>query len=258
LIRINYMFMTMGITVTMAQLYVQLDEFSWTLLLLRLAETAIGVAAVVVTVLVIVPLRPQRVLTTAVLLWFTALRALVEAVLDPAAEERAPLRSLIRDVDAAYAALVATATPLRRATFGHNSAQLTELLSVGAAARQYGRSLAAGLEGAGTGSDHVSWAGNVSLQVAAGQLRSSLDAVEHRLRTGEHGCYVRSAALVALAIDELRPRHSALQHALRDLTLLDGALARLASALQMDVADHDTGAGPGAATVPDDGAGVLK
>jgi uncharacterized membrane protein YccC len=244
LIRVNYMFMTMGITVTMAQLYVQLDEFSWSLLLLRLAETAIGVAAVVVTVLVIVPLRPQRVLTTAVLLWFTALRTLVEAVLDRGTGERAPLRPLVREVDAAYAALVATATPLRRATFGRNSAQLTELLSVGAAARQYARSLAAGLQDAEDRSDEPSWADNPSLRDAAGQLRTSLDAVERRIRTGEHGCYVRSAALVALAIDDLRPRHSALQHGLRDLTLLDGTLARLAGALQMDVADHDTGAGP--------------
>jgi hypothetical protein len=38
----------------------------------------------------------------------------------------------------------------------------------------------------------------------------------------------------------MRPRHSSVQHALRDLTMLDGALARLAAALQMDVADHDT------------------
>jgi uncharacterized membrane protein YccC len=258
LIRVNYMFMTMGITVTMAQLYVQLDEFSWTLLLLRLAETAIGVAAVVVTVLFIVPLRPQRVLTTAVLLWFTALRALVEAVLDRGAGERAPLRPLVRDVDAAYAALVATATPLRGATFGRNSAQLTEVLAVGAAARQYARSLAAVLEDAEEGSDEPSWAGNPSLRSAAGQLRASLDAIEHRIRTGEHGCYVRSAGLVALAIDALRPRHSLLQHALRDLTLLDGTLARLASALQMDVADHDTRAGsrPGSAATPDATAGV--
>ena len=168
LIRVNYMFMTIGITVTMAQLYVQLDEFSWSLLLLRLAETAIGVAAVVVTVLLIVPLRPQRVLTTAVLLWFTALRALVDAVLDRGAGERAPLRPLIRDVDAAYAALVATATPLRRATFGRNSTQLTELLSVGSAARQYARSLAAGLQDAEDGPGEPSWAGNPSLRNAAG------------------------------------------------------------------------------------------
>jgi uncharacterized membrane protein YccC len=258
LIRVNYMFMTMGITVTMAQLYVQLDEFSWSLLLLRLAETAIGVAAVVVTVLLIVPLRPQRVLTTAVLLWFTALRALVEAVLDRGAEDRAPLRPLVRDVDAAYAALVATATPLRSATFGRNSAQLTELLSVGAAARQYARSLAAGVADAEDRSAEASGAGNASLEAAAGQLRSSMDAVERRLRTGEHGCYVRSAALVALAIDDARPGGSPLPHALRDLTLLDGTLARLATALQMDVADHDTGAAPGGADAANTAADVLK
>jgi uncharacterized membrane protein YccC len=213
LIRVNYMFMTMGITVTMAQLYVQLDEFSWTLLLLRLAETAVGVAAVVVTVLVIVPLRPQRVLTTALLLWSASLRAMVEASLDRGAGEQASLRPLIRDADAAYAALVATAAPLRRATFGRNSAQLRELLSVAAAARQYGRSLAAGLDDAGA--DGPSWAGTASMGPAAAQLRSSLEAIEARIRSGEHGRYVRSAALVALAIDELRPRHSLLQNAPR-------------------------------------------
>ena len=236
LIRINYMFMTVGITVTMAQLYVQLDEFSWRLLLLRLAETAVGVAAVIATVLLIVPLRPQRVLTTAVLQWFTALRALVDGVLDRADGERTPLRPLVRDVDAAWAALEATAAPLRRATFGRKSAQLTELLSVGAAARQYARSLAA----QGEAADESFWARSRALRAAAEQLRTSMDAVEHRIRTGEHGCYVRSSALVTLALDELRPGHSPLQNGLRDLTLLDGTLARLAAALQMDVADHDT------------------
>jgi uncharacterized membrane protein YccC len=250
LIRVNYMFMTMGITVTMAQLYVQLDEFSWSLLLLRLVETAIGVVAVVVTVLLIVPLRPQRVLTTAVLLWFTALRTLVEAVLERGTDEPIPLRPLVRDVDAAYAALEATATPLRRATFGRNSAQLIELLAVGAAARQYARSLAAGLQAAEDAGDEPFWADDPSLCSAARQLRSSLDAVEHRIRTGEHGCYVRSAALLAPAIDAVGPHASSLQHALRDLTLLDGTLARLATALQMDVTDHDTGAGPRSPSEP--------
>jgi uncharacterized membrane protein YccC len=245
LIRVNYMFMTIGITVTMAQLYVQLDEFSWQLLVLRLGETAIGVAAVVVTVLLIVPLRPQRVLTTAVLLWFTALRTLVEAVLDRLDGGREPLPPLVRALDAAHAALESTAVPLRRATFGRNSAQLSEVLSVGTAARQYARSLAAGVEDAEADGD-VAWTANEPLRAAAGQLRASLDAVEHRIRTGTHGSYVRSSALVALALDAMRPRHSPLQHALRDLTLLDGALARLAAALQMDVADHDTSpaAGP--------------
>ena len=42
--------------------------------------------------------------------------------------------------------LVATAAPLRRATFGRNSARLTELMSVSGAARLYARSLAAQAE----------------------------------------------------------------------------------------------------------------
>jgi hypothetical protein len=91
----------------------------------------------------------------------------------------------------------------------------------------------------------AAWTANEPLLAAAGQLRSSLEAVEHRIRSGAHGCYIRSSALVALALDTLRPRHSPLQHALRDLTLVDGALARLATALQMDVADHDTSPGTG-------------
>jgi hypothetical protein len=149
------------------------------------------------------------------------------------------VRPLVRELDARYAALEATAAPLRRATFGRNSAQLTELLSVAAAARQYLRSLAAEVEDA---AGEWSAAGPVGgcLRVAADQLRRSLDAVEHRIRTGEHGCYTRSAALVTLTLDHLRPQDSPLRHALRDLTLLDGTLARLAAALQMDVADHDT------------------
>ena len=82
LIRVNYTFMVIGITVTLSQLYAQLGEFSWHLLLLRLRETAIGVGAVVLTVLLVVPLRPQRVLTTGVLLWFRSLSALVNRALD--------------------------------------------------------------------------------------------------------------------------------------------------------------------------------
>jgi uncharacterized membrane protein YgaE (UPF0421/DUF939 family) len=240
LIRVNYLFMALGITVTMSQLYVQLDEFSSSLLLLRLGETAVGVAAVIVTVLVIVPLRPQRVLTAAILGWFTALRALVDAVFERADGGPTELRPLVRALDASYAALEATAAPLRRATFGRNSAQLTELLSVASAARQYLRSFAAEVDEAAGDEELVAGPAGDSLRAAAVQLRGSLDTVEHRIRTGEAGCYVRCAALVTLALDNLPQPHSPVRHALRDLTLLDGALARLAAALRMDVTAHDT------------------
>jgi uncharacterized membrane protein YccC len=239
LIRINYTFMTIGITVTMSQLYVQLGEFSWNLLVLRLVETAIGVGAVVLTVLVIVPLRPQRVLTTGVLLWFQKLRGLVDAVLDRLVDGSSePLRPVVRELDAAYAALVATAAPLRRAMFDRNSAQLTDLLSVSAAARLYARSLAAQAEAGEPGEQ--TRAADRALRAVAEQVRASTSAIERRIETGEHGCYVRASALVELAAEHVRPRHGALQHALRDLTLLDGALARLAAALQMEIQDHDT------------------
>jgi hypothetical protein len=241
LIRLNYMFMVIAITVVMSQLYEQLEEFSWQLLLLRLTETAIGAGAVILTVLLIVPLRPQRVLTAGVLLWFTTLRRLLEAVRGRLDGQRAPLRPLVRDVDAAYAALVATATPLRPVTFGRNSTQLTEILVVSSAARQYARSLAALLEEAEADGAVLPWADNRQLRAAVKQLLTAAEAIEHRIATGEHGRYVRSSAHVALALDDLRPRQSPLAQTLHDLTLLDGTLARLATALQMDINDHGTG-----------------
>src|SRR3954447_26896132 len=86
-------------------------------------------------------------LTTGLLLWFQKLRSLVDAVLDRVVEgQPVALRPVVRELDAAYAALVATAAPLRRATFGRNSAQLTDLLAISAAARLYARSLAAQAE----------------------------------------------------------------------------------------------------------------
>ncbi|HXT93379.1 MAG TPA: FUSC family protein, partial [Trebonia sp.] len=57
LFRINYTFMTIGITVMVSQLYVELDEFSNSLLLLRLAETAVGAGVAVLTVLLVLPLH---------------------------------------------------------------------------------------------------------------------------------------------------------------------------------------------------------
>jgi uncharacterized membrane protein YgaE (UPF0421/DUF939 family) len=240
LIRLNYMFLVVAITVTISQLYVQIDIFSWQLLLLRLAETAIGSAAVVVTVLVILPLRPQRVLTTGMLLWVTALRRLLEAVLGRLDGEQEPLRPLIRAADATYAGLVATAAPLRWTTLGHRSSQLTEVLSVSSAARQYARSLAALVEHAEADGEALRWADDAALRPAAEQLRTSVDAITHRLDTGENGRYVRSSALIALTLDDLRRKPSRSAYVLKDLTLLDGALARLATALEMTVDDHDT------------------
>ena len=234
LIRVNYTFMVIGITVTMSQLYAQLGEFSWHLLLLRLGETAIGVGAVVLTVCFVVPLRPQRVLTAGVLLWFQALSTLLDGSLRRLVDgDDVPLHAESRALDAAYAALEATAKPLRSTTFGRNSTQLTEIASVTAATRSYARSLALEADASGA-------IASPALPQAAQQLRTCAAAIEDRIETGQHGSYVRSASLLELASRALPTGDSPARFALRDLTLLDGALARLAAALQMEIHDLDT------------------
>ena len=61
LFRVNYAFMVVGITVMVSQLYVELDEFSNSLLLLRLAETSVGAGVAILTVLLVLPLHVGRV-----------------------------------------------------------------------------------------------------------------------------------------------------------------------------------------------------
>lgn len=234
LIRVNYTFMAIGITVTLAQLYAQLAEFSWHLLLLRLGETGIGVGAVILTVLLVVPLRPQRVLTTGVLLWFRSLTALTTTAFDRMfGNEQTSLLPEIRDLDAAYAALESTAAPLRQTTFGRNSTQLADIRSISSAARNYARSFANGVQIA-----HVPV--NDDLRRATDQLRASMAAIENRIETGNHGTYTRSAALVEIAARTMPSEYARAQLTMRDLMLLDGALARLATALQMAIVDFDT------------------
>ncbi|WP_375481708.1 FUSC family protein [uncultured Jatrophihabitans sp.] len=235
LIRVNYTFMVIGITMMLSLLYYQLGEFSWHLLVLRLAETAVGVGAVVVTVLVVLPLRPQRVLTTAVLLWFRALSTLLDASLDRLlGGEPRNLRPAIRALDASWAALEATAQPLRHATFGRNSSQLAEIRAVSSAARFYARSMAEAVQ-------TVQLSDVPELRPAVRDLRASAAAIERRVETGQQGVYMRAAASVDIAVrtSPVTADPSALS-ALRDLTMLDGSLARLALALGMDVRDHDT------------------
>src|SRR5262245_26523234 len=237
LIRINYTFLTIAVTVVIAQLYVHLGDFGWPVLLSRLGETAIGASAVIVTVVFIVPLRPQRVLTAAVLQWMRAIRTLLDAILDHFDGGREPLPPLVRKSDATYAALVTTATPLRGLAHDSTSSQINQVLASTSATRQYARSLAGWFDDAESAAAPA--AGPAQL-AAAEQLRASLQAIEHRLATGEPGTYVRSASLLAPALDDLRRRPSPVADVLGDLTRLDGALAGLATALRMDVTDHDT------------------
>ena len=145
----------------------------------------------------------------------------------------------MRGVDAAWAALEATAAPLRRATFGRSSTQLTEIRAVASAARQSPVRLAAQVERAEAAARALPWPATPRWWTPAARLRTRWRG-RAAPPTGSTGATLRCSALVALALDRQRAEPSPVGDALRDLTLLDGALARLAAALDMAVTDLDT------------------
>jgi uncharacterized membrane protein YgaE (UPF0421/DUF939 family) len=259
LFRINYTFMTIGITVMVSQLYVELDEFSNSLLLLRLAETAVGAGVAVLTVLLVLPLHVGRVARVAARQQVEALADLADRCLDRLADPASAagsdleLRAAARRVDVAYQALVATVRPMRTPLFGSLAERVAGFLATAVAARHYARNL---LLDASTRYADLDARATDDLAAARRQLAESVSAVTAALApgsgdgAGDSGGsgglaarrYVRSASLFARVADELPgdPVTSRPQLALRDLQLLDGALAEAARWADVPVTDLDT------------------
>jgi uncharacterized membrane protein YgaE (UPF0421/DUF939 family) len=100
LMRINYTFVVIGVTVLVSQLYVHLGEFSDSLLL-RLEETALGAAVAIVVVMLVLPLRTPRVLHIAVRDQVQAVGRLAGHALRLATAARHYSRNLVTDTAAA-------------------------------------------------------------------------------------------------------------------------------------------------------------
>ena len=191
------------------------------------------------TVLLVAPLRPQRVLRAGILTYFEELQTLTARSVGAVTDERldlsakALIRADVRRLDAAYHAFITTARPLRAGTFGRNSLQLMKLLAVSTALRAYARNLANGvLLWSATDCPHG------ALRLATAELTSSMEAIRARIEREEPGVYTRSSALFDVVDQQLTAFDD---HAvMRDFTMLDAALARLALALEMTVRDHDT------------------
>jgi len=243
LMRINYTFMVIGITVMVSQLYVQLDEFSNSLLLLRLEETALGAAVTIVVVMLVFPLRTRRVLRV-------AYRDLVQAVAQLAGHAsdhllgvdhgpEAGLRTEARAVDAAYHALTATAQPLRRNLSGGIDENTGRALRLASAARNYSRNLVTDTESAGQLDPGM----RLDIELASATLRQSMDVIAVALTGSRDGVYTRSSALfdrVERSVEERSGIAHPVQLAIRDLKLLDGTMARLAEVLGLAITDYDT------------------
>jgi hypothetical protein len=236
LFRINYAFMTIAITVMVSQLYVELDEFSNALLALRLEETAIGAGVAIATVLLVLPLHVGRVARVAARQQLEALGDLIDRCLarlaDPAsaAGSDLELRASARRVDLAHQAMTATIRPMRTPLFGQLATRVAGLTATTDAARHYARNL---LLDSSTRCAALDAPVAAELAAAGHQLDASIAAITGALGADpvpDGSGYVRSASLFARVADRL-PDDAPLsrpQLALRDLELLDGALAEAA------------------------------
>jgi hypothetical protein len=241
-----------------SQLYVELDEFSNNLLLLRLGETAVGAGVAVVTVLLVLPLHVGRVARVAARKQLEALADLTDRCLDRLADPASAvgsdleLRAAARRVDVAYQALAATVWPMRTPLFGSLAERIAGFMATAVAARHYTRNL---LLDASTRYADLDARAADGLVAARRQLADSIGAVTSALAPSSWDSggdsdvggqparqYVRSASLFARVADALpdqsvtsRPRL-----ALHDLQLLDGALAEAARWADVQVTDLDT------------------
>jgi Fusaric acid resistance protein-like len=262
LFRVNYAFMVVGITVMVSQLYVELDEFSNSLLLLRLAETSVGAGVAILTVLLVLPLHVGRVARVAARQQLETLADLADRCLDRLADPASAagsdleLRAAARRVDVAYQSLAATVRPMRTPLFGRLAERVAGFMATAVAARHYARNL---LLDASTRSADLDARAIDELADARGQLADSVGAVTAALApapaaSGGHADrddgdgapparqYVRSASLFERVADELSdlPLTSRPRLALRDVQLLDGALAEAARWAGVPVTDLDT------------------
>ncbi len=164
------------------------------------------------------------------------------------------LRAAARRVDVAYQALVATVRPMRTPLFGSLAERVAGFMATAVAARHYARNL---LLDASTRYADLDARATDGLAAARRQLaglrrrghrgarRPTLAAAtRQRVVTGLRPArqYVRSASLFARVADELpgEPLTSRPHLALRDLQLLDGALAEAARWAGVPVTDLDT------------------
>jgi uncharacterized membrane protein YgaE (UPF0421/DUF939 family) len=251
LMRINYAFMVVGITVMVSQLYVQLGEFSDSLLLLRLEETALGAAVAIAVVVLILPLRTRRVMRIALRNHIKAVGQIADHAGSYLAGEGTDgtLHDDARAVDASYQALVATAQPLRRNLFGSLDRDTGQVMRLASASRNYGRNLVADVEATGP-VDAVTQAG---IERASTTLHNSIEAVAGALTGSRDVTYTRSSALFEWAehqLDERLAGPDGGQLAIRDLKLIDGAMARTAEVIGLSIADYDTSTNPPVTTEP--------
>ena len=241
--RISYAFLVIGITVTVSQLYQQLGEFSNSLLLTRLAETALGAAVAIIVVNLVLPLPPGGScgspsgtlsarpggwpVTPATTCWAKTMTPGPRCAPTPG-PSTPPTGS---DGYGSAGAPQPFRRPRRR---------LSRALQPASAARETTAATCLPTPN-GPGCRHRArvWTSNWPARPSAGPWTRSAGAV-----TGpKDGAYTRSSALFDRAerrIEECSAIVGPAQLAIRDLELIDGTFAQIAEALGLPITDYDT------------------
>jgi Fusaric acid resistance protein-like len=242
LFRISYAFLAVAITVTVSQLYQQLGEFTNSLLVVRLEETALGAAVAIVVVMLVLPLHTRQVLRVAVREHVEAVGRLADhataRLVSPEDESESTLRSDARAVDAAYQAVVATAQPVGRTVWGSVDEDIVRALRLTSASRNYSRNLVADTEGLQSSGAST----HLDMARASATLHRSIEVVARALTGPRDSTYTRSSSLFDQAergLDACSHRSASIEFALRDFKLLDGTMVRMAELLGLGIADDD-------------------
>jgi len=238
--RASYAFVVIGVTVMVSQLYAELGDFSNALLVQRLEETAVGAAVAAAVVLAVLPLHASRVARMALRGYLAAMASLLRnAYAAPAgAEDAALVQGDTRALNAAYYALASTIQSMRLVQAGDQSERAGTVMAAAMAARHYALNLTHDIRPAPAPD-----ADTAALLDRGGQtLQASLTALQSAVADPHGTTYTRSASLFDLVEQRLAAPGSngGGDHlALRDLRLIDGALAELAGALSMDITSYD-------------------
>jgi uncharacterized membrane protein YccC len=240
--RADYAFFVIGITVMVSQLYSELGDFTTSLLVQRLEETAVGAAVAAVVVVAVLPLHASRVARVALRGYLAAMASLLRRAYAALGgqEDAALLQDDARALDTAYRALASSIQSMRRIQTGGQSQRARATIVAATSARRYALNLVRDIPPAAVPDADTAALLNRGCQTLQASLRSLQSAV-----AGEGGgTYTRSASLFDLIEQRLAApaSDSGDGHlALRDLRLIDGALAELAGALGLHVTSHDIG-----------------
>lgn len=241
LARINYTFLAIAVTISISILFVQLGEFSNSLLAERIIETAAGALVAALTALFVIPLSPKRVIIAARKKFLIDLSSLVLASIrylkEPENEDE--LLGWSREVDADYLSLLSTVSPLSWSMLGALNRDVTELLSIATAIRNYAKSLVADVKRP----SRLPEESITELEAIQNQLQASISTLTQS-NSNPRFPYTRISSLVhasksKLGIISTPNALTKIDLVLRDITLLDGALASMAAHLEIPVKSLD-------------------